>query len=261
MTDQEAIEEELARERVERLESFVDDLRRRGLLPGLPLEVTARLNGPVCMPYGPPALDGILAWAVCQRDGIEPALRVRDMVPVEVPIQREPGGRFHLASCAQFEVEAREGQWTNRRFPMEWAQMLAPVSVTETKKGLKTRPVTSILISGGPSKSFRIPREVLHLEGDTMRWWCLGDRQEIENLLSFVLFVCKRRGVGLGEVAEWTVRECKPWDGFPVVRDGAPLRPLPPDWPGLVEPEMGFACITYPYWLAEEEQVCAVPSR
>lgn len=224
----------------------------------VPLEVTARLSGPVCLPYGSPALDGILAWAVTQRDGIEPALRVRDMVPIEVPIQREPQGRFHLASCAQYEVECREGQWTNRRFPMEQAQMLAPVSYSTNGK---TRLVTSILIAGGPSKSFRIPREVLHLRADMMRWWCIGDKTEVERLLTYVLFIGKRRGVGLGEVADWTVRECEPWSGFPVVRGGNPLRPLPSDWPGLVDPEMGYACITYPYWLAEDEQICAVPNH
>ena len=55
------------------------------------------------------------------------------------------------------------------------------------------------------------------------------------------------------------MKECEPWDGFPVMRDGKPLRPLPPDWPGLVDPEMGYSCVTYPYWLAEAEDVCAVP--
>lgn len=213
-----------------------------------PLEITARLNGPICMPYAPIALDGLLAWAVAQRDGIEPALRTRDLVPIEIPVQREPDGRFHLASFAQYEVERREGQWTNRRPPVEHAQLLA------------SPKVRTINIGTGPSKGFRIPREALHLRNDMLIWWCIGEREVIEDLLSLVLYLGRKRAVGLGEVAEWDVSECTTWDGFPVVRGSQPLRPLPPDWPGLVDPEIGYSCITYPYWIASEEQICAVPN-
>lgn len=56
---------------------------------------------------------------------------------------------------------------------------------------------------------------------------------------------------------EASVREDVP---APVCPDGEPLRTLPLDWPGLIDPPTGYAVMSYPYWLRWKETLCAVPS-
>ncbi len=200
------------------------------------------------MPTGSIALDGLLAWAVALRDQLPPAYTADEIIPIEIPVQKEPEGRFHLCSFSVSETDHYSTRWVQRRPVIKEAQMLG-------------RSIRSIQINAGLSKAFRIPMETRHLKGDYLYWYCIGDRTEIERLLELITHLGKRRGIGLGEVRKWRVKRTTPWPegGFPVVISGKPLRPLPPDWPGLVEPRQGYRTITYPYWLRENEQVCAVP--
>lgn len=213
-----------------------------------PLAIVARLGGALSLPSGPLALDALLASAVALRDDLPP-VSVVGVLPIEIPIQREPAGRFHFASFSESAAEEHELRWLNRRFPLAEAQALG------------NSKLKRVNLQGGPCKSFRTPIETTHLLDDTIRWWCLGEEVEIRALLGLVTHLGKRRGVGLGRVVEWTVSPCEPWPGFPVVRDGSPLRPLPLDWPGIEEPEAyaGVACLTYPYWQREREEVLAMP--
>lgn len=213
-----------------------------------PLSVTAHMRGPVCLPNGPIALDALLASAVCTRDGLEPALTASECTPIGIPVAMEPGGRFHLASVSHGAFEEREGRWVNRRFPVPEAQAMGDARLRR------------IQITAGACKSYRLPLEVQHLAGDVLRWWCLGDVDVIRQLLDLVGYVGKKRSVGLGRVVRWDVSECEAWDGFPVLRDGYPLRPLPVDWPGLsVSAERAYRVMTYPYWRRSMEELCAVP--
>src|ERR1700755_142975 len=175
------------------------------------------------MPDGPLAIDGLLAAAVAIRDGLPPATPGA-IVPIEIPVAREPEGRFHLASFASFSWEIFERRFVNRRFPTTEAQVLA---------GPKLRRID---ISTGPAKSYRIPMEVGHVAGDQLTWWCVGDEDEVRGLLGLITHLGKRRAVGLGRVRAWKVEACsETWDGFPVVAGGKPLRTLAIDWPRLGE--------------------------
>lgn len=213
------------------------------------LRVEARLHNPILLPSGTLALDGLLAAAVAMRDNLPPPV-AGHVPPLEVPLQREPGGRFHLASFAVAVVEERELRYTNRRFPMAEAQSLAEEKVRR------------ISLSSGPNRGYRIPIEVGHLEGDSLTWWCVGEEEEVRALLHLITHLGKRRAVDYGRVRKWVVEECAPWgEGFPVLREGRPLRPLPLDWPGLSpNVERGYATLTYPYWERHREVECAVPA-
>jgi hypothetical protein len=216
-----------------------------------PIEVRAHILGRIAMPNGPLAIDGLLASAVCLRAGLTAPVRVEDLRPVEIPVAKEPGGRFHLASFSVGRFERFGPRWVNRRFPIAEAQALA---------GPQLRRIP---ISGGPCKSYRIPLEAGHVEGDVLTWYVLGDGEAIRDLLGLIDHLGKRRGVGLGRVLRWDVEPCDLWgDGFPVVSpEGKPLRTLPLDWPGLVEPETGFRTRTFPYWRREAEELSAVVTR
>lgn len=213
-----------------------------------PLRIEARIVGAIALPNGPLLIDGILAAAVAVRDQLPPPANADACVPIEIPLAKEPGGRFHLASFSTYRREASELRWLNRRPVIAEAQTMGDAKLRKLD------------ISSGANKGYRIPLETMHLEGDALTWWAIGDADEVRELLELVPYLGKKRSVGLGRVREWIVEECEPWgDGFPVVRDGHPTRPLPLDWPGLVEPNTAIRCITYPYWAHTREVLCAVP--
>lgn len=215
-----------------------------------PLSVSCRLAGPACIPSYPVAIDSLLAAAVCQVTGQPPAMSASDVVPVEIPIERAPCGRFHLASLGIFEVEKYTTGFTNRRFPLAEAQ-----SMSDPKR------MKRILVTGGATKSFRIPRVHSHIDARKIEWFCMGNRDEIGGLLPLITSIGKKRGVGLGPVVlgSWKIArvEC-PWTGFPVLRNGVPLRPLPLDYDGLGEHSRAYRTLTYPYWDRRAEEELAV---
>jgi hypothetical protein len=212
-----------------------------------PLRVVAEMGGPVCLPNGRLHLDALLAAAVARRDGIPPDLDLSMVQPIEIPVEREPGGRFHLCSSSLLEVEVSELVYTNRRAPIEQYQTLG------------TKKIKTIQISLGANKSYRTPRYVSHAVDDRISWFAIGDAAEIRELLACIGHLGKRRAVGLGRMRRWVVEACDTWEGFPLVHNGVPLRPLPTDWPGVRDSKLGLSCITYPYWDHTKEDLCLLP--
>lgn len=214
-----------------------------------PLRITCHLRTAPALPGGGLALDGILAAAVAILDELPPI--DGGVLPIEIPVAREPGGRFHLATFALARPEMRSNRFINRRFPVEEAQRFGNPKLRR------------INVSTGTGKSYRIPLETIHFRGDRLYWWCVGDADRVRALLALVSYVGKKRSVGAGAVQGWNVDACNhPWEGFPVVWRGRALRPLPMDWPGLVEPEPILMPLTYPYWMhARAEEVAAPGMR
>lgn len=213
----------------------------------IPLRVTAELSGPICLPDGLIALDSLLASQVALRQGLM-ALDAQSCVEIEIPVQRSECGRFHLCSHSVCEAEAHEKQFTNKRPAIEQFQAFG------------NEKLRRVDIATGPNKGYRIPRVATHLRGDRIDWWCVGDREQIKQLLSTVTHLGKKRGVGLGRVARWIVDPCEPWyDGFPVVLHGKPMRPLPANYPGLENPRLEYRTLSYPYWDHSQEDLIAYP--
>lgn len=212
-----------------------------------PLVVRCALASPLVSPDRTIAIDGLLAFAAVRRTGQPLASSANECAPVEIPIERSRCGRFHLASFAQFDIAKRSASFTNKRFPIREAQSMSIM--------------TRVQESTGACKGFRIPREHLHV--DRLEWYCIGDRERVADLLCDVTSIGKKRGVGMGEIVigSWRIELIEPWDGFPVLRDGAPLRPLPLDWPGLRDYEESYGRITYPYWDKSREDLWAAQPR
>lgn len=208
-----------------------------------PLHIIATVQGAISLPQHPVALDALLMAAVAIRDQLPPP--DIECVEVSIPVAQERD--IYLATTAKYEIEEYDRHWINRRFPIEEAQ-----SLSESK-------FKRVQLSTGPTKSYRIPLEVGYLRNSRMEWWCIGDAHEIRLLLAHITHLGKKRAVGKGLVDAWKVTPCEPWSGFPVVRDGAPLRPLPLDWPGLDAPELGMRVLRPPYWQRWREETCAVP--
>lgn len=197
----------------------------------------------------PVALDGLLAGRVALLRGMHPPRTLAEVEPIEIPIQLEPGGRFHLASaaCAGELLYTRE-QYIHKRAPHEWYAWLCGPKVKRCN------------VAQEPDKSWRICK--VGYRYDRVTWWAIGDALAVKELLLGITRLGARRRHGCGEVKGWDVAECTTWPGFPVLDiDGSPLRNLPLDYPGL---SAGFAQrvsrLTYPYHLREGTEVLACPA-
>jgi CRISPR type IV-associated protein Csf3 len=206
-----------------------------------PFVARAHLRGSVMLPHASIALDALLMAAIAVRDALPPP-GFGPLVDIQIPISRERG--IYLASTGQFSVELHEKRFINKRFPMLEAQMLGKTKMSVNPKG-------------GLSKGFRIPAETLHLHGDLMTFYAIGDIDAVTDILSLVTHLGKKRGVGLGRVDRWVVEPIEAWPGFPVLRAGRPLRPLPLDWEGLGEHRIERRVLAPPYWQKHREEATA----
>lgn len=213
-----------------------------------PLVISATVRGEVSLKE-PVHLDGLLAAAVVYRDDIPPAYTKEELVPIEIPVGREPNGRFHFASASLSAVEVTVKRKTIKRFPLEELKDMG------VRKG-------KINLSAGRTKNYCIPRPSCHLVDDRMTWYAVGNAEAVRELLVWVTHIGKHRAVGYGAVESWEVREETepPWDGFPVIDPhGMPLRNLPRDWPGVNhDARRRIGRLTFPYWLktGTEELLC-----
>lgn len=218
-----------------------------------PVSVMAQLQGQIAHPDKPIALDALVAYAVVLRDQIPFASTYEEMARVPIPIAEEPGGRFHLCSHSLQCVEEVDEQVRriNKRPPVAEAQAMG--------RRLGKGGFRSMQINAGPSKGYRMPIETGHLLDDQIGWLAMAtDVAELESLLRLITHLGRRRGVGLGRVVSWTVETLSDtWDGFPVLDgDGRPLRPLPPDWPGLGNgAQVRMRRLTWPYHCGPDEPV------
>ncbi len=195
-------------------------------------------------------LDALLAAVVARRNHWPTPASTEELRPIDLPVDLEASGRFHLASASISVAEERGLRFLQRRYPLSLAQRLAG-------PGLRR-----ISLDGGPQRNQRLPMETLRVAGGQLTWFASGDRGAVEDLLADVTHLGRRRGVGLGAVARWEVDECAPWPGFPVLApDGTALRHLPPDWPGLGTHEPRYGCLSYPYWMKARETLIAAPPR
>jgi len=209
-----------------------------------PLRATAYLQGPVAMDMI--HIDALLAYAVCVQEGIELATTEDQLVPIEVPVEREPGGRFHLASASVVEWELLERKYLIRRFPVEQA-----VHHSRMKR---------VNLAAGKQKHFRIPYQVGYAAWDRVTWFLLADLAEVRRRLSAIHHLGRKRSCGLGRIRRWEFEVVEPWPGFPVVSpDGRAMRHLPPDWPGVTESHVRYGNLTYPYWRRSTEELVLCP--
>lgn len=194
------------------------------------LKVTATLAGAVALPPdGLIQLDGLLGAAIAMRDGLPPLTNHEDEASeLAIPLSLSACGRLYLASGGLYVVAEREKRYTNRRFPMAEAQAMCGPKLRRVHVGL------------GRTKSFRLPREACHLADDRMVWLAFSPSDaavaEVENLLALVRHLGRKRSAGEGAIVSWSVERLDAgdlFDGFPLVRDGEPLRPVPADWPGI----------------------------
>lgn len=210
-----------------------------------PLVVSAVMSRPVEWVH-PIMLDGLLAAEVARRADMIAPRSEADIVPINVPIELDPGGRFHLASEAQHDNAILSR--------VEHIHKRAPIDQYAT---LCTDKVRRVDMSSGPDKGVRKP--CYGQMFDRLIWWCVGDADGIRDLLAGITRIGARRRHGCGLVREWLVEPAIPWPGFPLLIDGAPTRPLPLDWPGIERSRRQMRVLTFPYFFRSRQEMLLCP--
>ena len=116
----------------------------------------------------------------------------------------------------------------------------------------RKRPRRQPNTGAGQYMNYRIPEP--YTVAESWQATCLGNREEVARLLSYVQGLGKDCAQGYGRVLDW---EVVPWDGPWVmeIADGVVLRPIPTDdSTGVLN---GW---TPPYWRRDLWLPCRVPS-
>lgn len=209
-----------------------------------PLKITCQIQGQIVLSCGSIAIDALLGYAYARIHRLPPVVSGSKIEPLPIPISRSECERIYLASECRPVFDQNETRYRNRRFP--------------AREALRFTAMKRVDVAAGPQKSYRIPYSAAHVKGDALEWYCLGDSDGIRESLATIHNLGRHRGVDYGRVVEWRVEPCDPWEGFPVLRDGVPLRPLPIDWDGLVEYAHAYRVMDPPYWNRCNEVLCAV---
>lgn len=215
-----------------------------------PLHITATLfEGFVGR--DPPFLEAILAGVYAMRERLIPPSGPHECAHIDVPIALSECGRVYLCSSGVAHVQERELRHKHRRAPCTEYARLGNAKIARVDQ------------AAAEDKSYRVPYNYSLLQDNRVEWWCSGDAELIRRLLLDVHALGKFRGSGKGRVREWAVESCEPWgDGFPVLRDGQPMRPLPVDYPGLGDGSfIAYHNLKPPYHLRMLEEPCAMPRR
>lgn len=215
--------------------------------------ISLRITARVPMGYSarmPIHLDALLMAAGARRRGLISTQVESELEEVPIPVARSECGRYYLASAAIAAVAARERVHYHRQFPTTHALVLA---------GPKLKSVND---KAGAQKSYRMAYTREHPEFGELVWFAVGDRDAITDLLDDVTHLGRRRNAGEGMLSlrgdAWTVEECEPWEGFPVLdAEGRGLRNLPLDTPGLVPGVIRYGRVDPPYWLPSRESISA----
>lgn len=190
-----------------------------------PLRIVAQMQTPVVSDEWLP-LDGILLYQATRRDlgalsrslpGVSSLAEPKGepMAGGSLPLKRVHGiDWYYMCSWAQpipWWIAEGTDYW-NKRTDIQYADMID----FEGKRG-------KIIIEAGRYKSYRMP--IFYRVTLLIEWYAVGDRAEIEALLTTCTHIGKKRSQGWGRVSKWIV-ESWPED-WSIWKDGKLTRGIP----------------------------------
>lgn len=217
-----------------------------------PLAIVARLSSPLSAVLPWFAFDSILAFAVFEdllggdavnHQGGNPA----EMVDIPLPLAEagdEPH-RYWRASLGIYNQEAESIDKRRKRWCDEFDDVVNFKS--KTKK---------IQYDGLFFKSQDLPVVCRHIP--EMRFYCVGNREELGRLLPSITHIGANRGHGYGRVDSWSVEPSpEDWSEW---FSGQPMRSIPvgsPEPSDLLRVE--YAGFRPPYWAPHNQTWCVTP--
>lgn len=159
-----------------------------------------------------------------------------------------PGRRnwYYKCSWAQWSHDVEGRDYWNKRFD----SALADLVDFGKRRG-------KIQIGEGKYKSYHMP--IFYRASLWVEWYAVGDKTEIERLLSTATHLGKKGSQGWGRVVEWRVEAWS--DDWSIARDGQLMRGVPKDHAEVlgVPFQMMHYGIRPSYWKSSNQMTLAVP--
>lgn len=219
-----------------------------------PLRVRADLRcGVVSDPWLP--LDGILFYQSVRDDLGRQDLTVPGrslladpMRGTKMPLKIVHGNIwYYRCSWAQWGPYADGQDYWNKRFDNSLADLI-------DFRGRRGK----VIIDKSTYKAYNMPvyyRHALYVE-----WYCVGDRERIEYLLSTCTHIGKKTSQGWGRVAKWHVDPVEA--DWSIWRDGRLMRGIPPgDLPEVypLDLRQGYYGVRPSYWDSRNQMALVLP--
>lgn len=198
-----------------------------------PLQITAHLlNGYLPSDAdGELHLDGILSSAVFAAHPCTfKMVAVATVAPLPLsPLWRSDDGVILYASSDLMpDIHAKGQEYWHKRYPATHNEWVIPKKINA-----KT--------SAGQYKDYRVPMDIRL--ANNLSAICIGNKDEIERLLSYITHVGKKSSQGFGRVAKWEVKEIAV-----SVDDVLANRPVPKQSGLKVDGKIRHCTWTSPYW-------------
>ena len=221
------------------------------------LKVTCKLlDGRVNSIDGIFTLDSIIyhAWFLKNAPGVIDGTlsyeKNEDAGRFDVPIRALKEHRYACSWGFYHEYEQNVEYWTKK----------PNFSSLDGLEHLEPTKANKINTSSGSLKAYRTP-QTIRLIGD-IEFYCVGNKELIEEYLSYMLYIGKKPAAGWGVVKEWIV-ETFPEDWSTYSPKYGIMRPLELEefitYPKDRAYEMRKVGIRPPYWKHTNQRACVVP--
>lgn len=217
-----------------------------------PLQITAVLRTAVISDQYLP-LDGILLYQAHReklgaRDYSLPG-EYTNFGGITLPLAIEHGGKknwYYRASWADWSKCVEGQDYWNKRFDNSLADLID----FGKKRG-------NVIIEKGEFKAYHNP--IIYRSALWVRWFVMGDKDEIENLLSTVTHIGKKTVQGWGRVSRWMFRRLS--DDCSIWREGKLMRGIPAEDIRSfdIDQKMGIYGIRPSYWNKPNQMSLILP--
>lgn len=238
-----------------------------------PLRITMELETPLVYPSRPIHLDAILTRVVS--DELFPGKidrQPQEYIEIPLPLEKTQGQKpVWKASCAYRLGKSMRMMdfWVRRPFndyepyraqKVVWSAGIfgdKPVPAPGTYIILEPATGPYVDVASGGFKAFYESREIITVT--KLIFHAVGNRQEVERLLSRVSSIGKKRSIGFAKVKSVIVEEIE--EDFSLFdKNGRPARYLPMvDFPEDIRARVEPAPPRPPYWSVEDLSLCWAP--
>lgn len=160
-----------------------------------------------------------------------------------------PGRRiwYYQCSWAQWSHDIEGRDYWNKRFDSAFADMLD----FGDRRG-------KVVIGAGQYKAYHMT--VFYRVAEWVEWYCVGDKTEIEALLSTLTNIGKKGVQGWGRVRQWQIDRKK--EDWSVWRDGQLMRGIPVEDVADIDQVfyVGMYGIRPSYWKKSNHRSLAMPT-
>lgn len=163
-----------------------------------------------------------------------------------------PGRRiwYYQCSWAQWSNEVKGRDYWNKRFDAKFADLID----FDKRRG-------KVIIEQGRYKAYHMP--IFYRVALWVKWYCIGDKADIEYHLSTTTHIGKKMSQGWGRVIRWDV---EPWpEDWSVWREGQLMRGIPVEefakngWSFPVGTNIVNYGVRPSYWKRNNQMMLAMP--